>query len=188
MEQNGMLRRAQDILQYIFQDETLLLQALTAAHRIELDGGQFQSFENNKRLAAIGESVMKLILTEDWLVRDLTCGFERSPIDRDAAALHALQIRLLSNHALGVVATQSGIGSCILRSERQDYLEEAPPSTQYIAIRAIIGAVWCNTAYDQATTRAAMEVLGCVISIKIAFVRLTPASIYEDLERRGAQL
>ncbi|KAK5741552.1 hypothetical protein LTS12_024560, partial [Elasticomyces elasticus] len=73
MEQNGMLRRAQDILQYIFQDETLLLQALTAAHRIELDGGQFQSFENNKRLAAIGESVMKLILTEDWLVRDLTC-------------------------------------------------------------------------------------------------------------------
>ncbi len=41
MEQSGMLRRAQDIVQYNFRDETLLMQALTATHRVDLDGGQF---------------------------------------------------------------------------------------------------------------------------------------------------
>jgi len=74
MEQSGLLRRAQDIVQHNFRDETLLVQALTAAHRIDLDGGRFQTFENNRRLATLGESVMKLILTEDWLLRDHTCG------------------------------------------------------------------------------------------------------------------
>ncbi|KAK0246757.1 hypothetical protein LTS09_018103 [Friedmanniomyces endolithicus] len=149
MEHDDALRRAQDIMQHEFRNEALLTQALAAAHRVELEDGHFQSYENNRRLAGLGEIVMKLVLTEDWLLRNHSC-----------AALSDLHVRLLSNHSLSVIATQSGIDSCILRSERLQYLTAVPPNTQCTTVKAIIGAVWRDTNGDQATTRDVIANLG----------------------------
>ena len=71
MMANGTnLQRMQTILGYDFQDVGRLVEALTAAHRIELEDGTYESHENNRRLAALGESIIKLIITEDWFNTD----------------------------------------------------------------------------------------------------------------------
>ncbi|KAK4905944.1 hypothetical protein LTR49_024830 [Elasticomyces elasticus] len=165
MEHDDALRRAQDIMQHELRNEALLTQALTAAHRVELEDGHFQSFENNRRLAAFGEIVMKLVLTEDCLLRNHSGGMDLpwmlcASLDENIAALSNLQIRLLSNHSLIVIATQIGVDSCILRSERQGCLMAVPPDTQCTAVKAITGAVWRDTNGEQAITRDVIANLG----------------------------
>ena len=60
------LHRVSHILDYTFTNEELLEDAIRSAHRIEFENGDFQSFENNRRLATVGQAVIKLILTEVW--------------------------------------------------------------------------------------------------------------------------
>lgn len=50
------------VMSYNFVDKNLLTQALTAADHI--DGGE--STEGNRRLARLGESVIKLVVDDDW--------------------------------------------------------------------------------------------------------------------------
>lgn len=50
------------VLSYNFVDNNLLTHALTAADHI--DGGE--STEGNRRLARLGESVIKLIVDDEW--------------------------------------------------------------------------------------------------------------------------
>lgn len=66
MTNNVDLRRVQTILKYDFHDVELLLQALTAADKMEQVDGTWHSYENNRRLGKIGEAMIKLVLTEDW--------------------------------------------------------------------------------------------------------------------------
>ena len=64
------LQRVEEIIDYKFTRKALLVQALTAAHRVDFRDGTYESFHNNKRLGALGEAAIKLILTEDWLHTD----------------------------------------------------------------------------------------------------------------------
>lgn len=64
------LERAEEIVGYRFTKRNFLVEALTAADRIDLENGEYQRFENNKRSAALGDIVIKLIITEDWLSAD----------------------------------------------------------------------------------------------------------------------
>ena len=66
MVNHANLERVQTILGYRFRNPELLVEALTAAHRIELEDGAFQSYENNRRLAKVGEAAIKLVLTGSW--------------------------------------------------------------------------------------------------------------------------
>lgn len=68
--------RVCEIIGYVFTDENLLIQALTSAHRIVLENGSHQSLENNRGLAAVGQAVIVLQLTEDWMDRPEPLGEE----------------------------------------------------------------------------------------------------------------
>lgn len=59
--------RVCEILGYTFINEGILTEALTSAHRIEIGNGAYQSLENNRRLAAMGQAVITLHLTEGWI-------------------------------------------------------------------------------------------------------------------------
>jgi dsRNA-specific ribonuclease len=64
------LQRVQTVLGYRFHNVGQLEEALTAAHRIEFDNGIYESYENNKRFAALGEATIKLVITENWFNTD----------------------------------------------------------------------------------------------------------------------
>ena len=49
---------------YTFTNKNLLKEALTTPHKNEDQGGGVETREGNKRLAAIGDLVLKLFLTE----------------------------------------------------------------------------------------------------------------------------
>ena len=161
MEADNLLKRAELILDYEFNDREILIQALTAAHSIGNDAGRIR-FENNKRLAALGEVVLKLILVEIWLRRNETLGISvrwnlGMKAEERQGTLQDLQIRNLSNQALATIATQSGIESCISRSDRQQYLTESAPATLHTAVKALVGATWIDSGRDHEKTRRAIE-------------------------------
>ena len=56
--------------------------------------------------------------------------------------LDNLLIQSASNQVLCVIATQSGLESCIIGSDRQRNLTQLPQSTASTAVKAVIGAVW----------------------------------------------
>ncbi|KAK0247359.1 hypothetical protein LTR54_017572 [Friedmanniomyces endolithicus] len=155
--------RAQTILGYSFADRETLIQALTASHSTEVEGRKTH-YENNRRLAVLADTVLKLVLVQDWLFSERTLGrvimdTQSSPADVDPGVLQGHQIRALSNQALSTIATQSGINACIIRSERQQYLPENAPATLYTAIKAVIGATWLDSGYDQAVVGHVIDTL-----------------------------
>jgi hypothetical protein len=66
MANNIDLERAQTVLGYHFNNLEPLVEALTAADKVKLEDGAFQSYENNRRIGKVGEAAIKLILAEDW--------------------------------------------------------------------------------------------------------------------------
>lgn len=60
------VERVQEIIGYTSSSNDNLMLALTAAHRNDLEVGGVESTDGNKRLAAVGDSILRLILVEDW--------------------------------------------------------------------------------------------------------------------------
>lgn len=68
--QNVMVKAAETVIDYIFNDKELLWEALQAA------GSNMANLypEGNKRLAMIGDTVLRLVLLEDLRSKDSKCG------------------------------------------------------------------------------------------------------------------
>jgi len=146
------VQRVQEIIGYTSGSNVNLMLALTAAHRNDLEVGGVESTDGNKRLAAVGDSILKLILVEDWY-----------HTGENSTRLQDICIRSYSNFALCTVATQSGISSCVTLSPRQQG-NEIPPATLYTAIKAIIGACWLDSERDQTVVRRVLHRLGIIQS------------------------
>lgn len=138
--------RACEILGYDFVDESILTEALRSAHRIEFGNGTYQSLENNRRLAAVGQAVINLQLTERWIngLEPLCTTARAYPYQTliVTGKLADAQVQSASNLALSTITMQSGINSCIIESDRQRDLTVLPQSTLATALKAVIGAVW----------------------------------------------
>jgi hypothetical protein len=88
MDVDDALGRSETILDYDFRSRDTLLRALTAANCTGVGDGRTH-FENNKRLAALGEVVLKLILIEDWLASNQNMG--TSPLEVMSSGLNEVQ-------------------------------------------------------------------------------------------------
>lgn len=63
----------EDVVGYDFKDRNLLSEAITAAGSI-VGAGSRHFPDGNKRLAVLGDGVLRLVLAEDWYEGDGTRG------------------------------------------------------------------------------------------------------------------
>ena len=60
------VRRIELTISYTFRDKAKLVEALTTPHKNELGEGGVATREGNRRLATLGEVVMRLFITQEW--------------------------------------------------------------------------------------------------------------------------
>ena len=78
-----------------------------------------------------------------------------------AAALQDIFINSVSHVQLYNLATQAGIGTCLLRSPREKDLTIGSV-TLVMAIKAVVGACWLDNGNDLEALRGPLHALGYV--------------------------
>ncbi|KAI9818400.1 MAG: hypothetical protein M1827_000458 [Pycnora praestabilis] len=127
-----LLQEAQRIIQYQFNDPLLLWEALQAAGSGVYRIGNRHLFDGNKRLAILGDTVLKLVLVEHWYN-----GVE----DRGRASQVVSDVG--SNVNLDRVGRANGIDACINKNPAQGRM--VSPGTMTATIEAILGAVYLDS-------------------------------------------
>ncbi|KAL8712971.1 MAG: hypothetical protein Q9220_002831 [cf. Caloplaca sp. 1 TL-2023] len=136
----------QDIIEYTFNDPYILLEALQAAGAPARHFGGRRIVDGNKRLAILGDTVLQLVLAEDWYDN----GQSRAVFD-DARQ------RLLSNWNLNQIGVQTGLNAFVNRAAGAPTVS---PATMAATVEAIVGAVYLDG--DKSAVRAVVQVLGLV--------------------------
>ncbi len=165
------VERVESILGYNFRNKSLLTTALTAPHRNGLEIGGAETTDGNRRLATLGDGVLRLIIAKDWYLAGLAQGglfisSLRTRGDTDCVVtLTDMLINSASNVRLCNLATQAGIGSCLYRSPRLENITIAP-NTLILAMKAIVGACWLDCGEDMDYIRVPLRALGSVRSFQ----------------------
>ena len=132
----SVIKTLQKNLHYIFQDESLLTQALT--HRSK------QKTKNNERLEFLGDSVLSLVISGEL--------FLRHPKSSEGD-LSRLRAAVVKGETIAKIASELGIGDCL-----QLGVGELKSGGQYResilsgAFEAMIGAIYCDADFE--TVRA----------------------------------
>ena len=58
--------RIESTISYTFENRALIVEALTTPHKNELEEGGVETRQGNRRLAPLGEVVMRLFITQEW--------------------------------------------------------------------------------------------------------------------------
>ena len=66
VDMSGMVRGVQSIIGYGFNDRLILWEALQAAGSGVSSAGTRRFPDGNKRLAIVGDTVLKLVLVSEW--------------------------------------------------------------------------------------------------------------------------
>ena len=160
------VRRIESTISYTFRNKAVLVEALTTPHKNELEEGGVATREGNRRLATLGEAVMRLFIIQQWYGgvgnNCKLCCKSSGKRAHYAAALQDILINYVSNVRLCNLATQAGIGNCLLRSPREGDVTIAP-ATLIMAIKAIIGASWLDNGNILEALRGPLLALGYVL-------------------------
>ncbi|CAG8951513.1 hypothetical protein HYFRA_00007429 [Hymenoscyphus fraxineus] len=135
------LSSVQRLIGYNFTNQDLLWLGLQAA------GSGIGGTDGNKRLAMIGDSVMRAVLITDLFHR----GLERGRIS-DVVA------RIVSNDNLAENCISTGISAYINKNPSQR--GETPPKTRAATMEAILGAIYLDCDEGLSSVRATMSILG----------------------------
>lgn len=136
MELN-MIHRVEDVIGYKFKDNDIVWEALQAAGSVVRQSGNRSFREGNKRLAIVGDAVLKLALVEDWY-------------DGEEA-------REMANHILSTVASNANLNK-VGRLHGLDELVNTNPSqrhsvspvTMTATVEAVLGAIYLDGGLDAA--------------------------------------
>ncbi|KAL9630636.1 MAG: hypothetical protein Q9164_006320 [Protoblastenia rupestris] len=144
---NASISGVERIIEYTFSDGLILWEALHAPGANTYDIGNRNLSNGNKRLALLGDTVLKTVLIEGWYTTTAPRAARGSQIVADVGG----------NANLAGVGRQHGIEHFIVTHPGQF----GPVAAGTIAdtVEAILGAVWLDST-NLATVRAVMQTLG----------------------------
>ncbi|MCJ1279640.1 hypothetical protein MMC21_007464 [Puttea exsequens] len=168
MTTSGMTQRIhalENIIGHRFNDPTILWEALQAAGSGLQSVGTRHFADGNKRLALLGDAVLKLALIDDWYGgvgsrrRNAAASFCFQDVDTHVEQADAILQSIPVNANLDKVARHRGLDAFVCRNSSQ--VSSVPTAVMTVTMEAIIGAVWLDT-YDLSTLRGVINTLGLV--------------------------
>ncbi|KAI0486022.1 ribonuclease III domain-containing protein [Xylaria cf. heliscus] len=149
----GKLATAQKIIDYEFQNEDLLWEALQApgSDVPTLNGRRLA--EGNKGLSLVGDGVISLVIRLDSYMKNQYIG----------EANESLQ-RLVNNHRFATKCDKTGLAACINRNQSQRGF--ISPRTLADTVEAVIGAVYLDGGIDKA--KSVMQTLQVIELLNMA--------------------
>ncbi|KAL8910887.1 MAG: hypothetical protein Q9171_003842 [Xanthocarpia ochracea] len=150
-QMNNAVDGVEHIIGYVFKDRFLLWEALQAAGSSVLQAGNRTIPNGNKRLALLGDTILQLVLVEQWYAggqaRDTSDG---SPVvfDRDRQ-------RVGSNNNLNTLGIQAGLDFFVNLAGGTTVVS---PVTMSATVEAILGAVYLDGGLQAVTP--VMQALG----------------------------
>ncbi|KFY05166.1 hypothetical protein O988_00217 [Pseudogymnoascus sp. VKM F-3808] len=141
--QNAMVSAAEDVIDYSFIDKDLPWEAIQAAG----SNMAFRYPEGNKRLAMIGDAVVKLVVLEDLRVTDSPRGDMQNSVSY-----------IGSNANLDRVGRLNNLDAIVNRNPSQPGAVAA--NTLTATFEALIGAVYLDSGGTTTLARLVMERLG----------------------------
>ena len=168
MATNQMLyktRGVEDIIGYSFNDPLILWEALQAAGSGIRSAGDRHFADGNKRLAMLGDAILKLVLVEDWYgsldVRGISPFLSTTVAPAsDTGPERASDIvgRVGSNANLNRLGRLHSLDEFICRNPSQaGYISQ---NTMASTVEAILGAVYLDRGIDHVSQ--VMQTLGLV--------------------------
>lgn len=157
------VREVQNIIGYTFEDHFILWEALQAPGSITRLFGRRNMPDGNKRLAILGDTIMKLVLIEEWYEGAEDRGKNQIPIHRPYSVLteragRASQIvsDVGSNVNLDRVGRLHRLDQHINRNAAQGQL--ISPVTMTATVEAILAAVYIDGGLS--AVKQVMQTLG----------------------------
>ncbi|PQE16012.1 hypothetical protein CJF32_00004919 [Rutstroemia sp. NJR-2017a WRK4] len=141
MAQQAAIPAVQAILGYTFDDPELLWSALHAA------GSPFGGIDGNKKMAMLGDTVLRLVLLVDLI-----------PTTASRGAINAVIDSIVSNRNLTDICTNTGIAHYI--NGNLSHFGEQSPRTKTATIEAILAAVYLDSGRNIENVRTTMASLG----------------------------
>ncbi|KAI9739551.1 MAG: hypothetical protein M1834_006267 [Cirrosporium novae-zelandiae] len=148
MDQNSIISSVEVIIGYRFMDRSILWEALHAPGSLFPVIGNHCLAEGNKRLAIVGDAILRSALIETWYIN----GGAKVEADRK------LQ-QIASNINLNLVGRNKGLDSFVQGNPSQGRV--VAPRTMADTIEAVLGAVYLDGGMIHA--KEAMTVLGLII-------------------------
>ncbi|KFY46875.1 hypothetical protein V494_00285 [Pseudogymnoascus sp. VKM F-4513 (FW-928)] len=142
-QRETLIAAAEILTGYIFNDDESLWEALQAPG----SNAAFLYPEGNKRLAMIGDVVLKLIILDDLRTRNMARG-----------AMDRVVQRIVNNINLERVGRQIHVDQLVNRNPSQQ--GDVPPRTVADTVEAILGAVYLDSGKDIESVRLVMARLG----------------------------
>ncbi|KFY16796.1 hypothetical protein V492_01089 [Pseudogymnoascus sp. VKM F-4246] len=142
-QRDTLIAAAEILTGYIFNDDESLWEALQARG----SNAVFLYSEGNKRLAMIGDVVLKLIILDDLRTRNMARG-----------AMDRVVQRIVNNINLARVGRQIHVDQLVNRNPSQQ--GDVPPRTIADTVEAILGAVYLDSGKDIESVRLVMARLG----------------------------
>jgi len=157
MTKHISVEEAEEILDYRFENPSFLFEALSAP-------GTGPSRDGNRRLAQLGDSVIKTVLLDGWYFTGDDRGKHHFPpqegsSDGMVASAQDLLSRVGENKFLAQIACTSGLDTFIVVNNSQ-HGHQAFPILLKATIGAIIGATWIDSKRDVPTIQALVKRLG----------------------------
>ena len=143
----------QDILHYHFSDDTLLREALEVAGACDQPGAITGNNEGNKRLALLGDAVIRLLILDGWYLK-------KTPIREYLTRKSASRMTYSVASGVGEDAVQSSASNmalCQLAQKHglEEYVTKNPCQkgdvsdyTLATTVEALLGAVWIDSRKD----------------------------------------
>jgi ribonuclease III len=136
------LAQLQKLLNVTFNDDTLLLTAIT--HRSYLNEHREATWDHNERLEFLGDAVLELVVT-DFL-------FATYP-EKPEGELTAIRAALVNTVSLSAASEKLGVNDFLLMSKGE--AKDVGRARQYIlanVFEACIGAIYLDQGYECAKT------------------------------------
>ncbi|KAL8928891.1 MAG: hypothetical protein Q9172_000728 [Xanthocarpia lactea] len=143
-QMNNAVDGVEPIIGYVFKDRYLLWEALQAAGSSVLRAGNRSIPNGNKRLALLGDTILQLVLVEQWYAG----GQARVVFDRDRQ-------RVGSNNNLNTLGIQAGLDFFVNLAGGTTVVS---PVTMSATVEAILGAVYLDGGLPAVTP--VMQALG----------------------------
>jgi len=137
-DQGSKLDRCQDIVRYRFQDESLLLSALTHA------SGASHRLASNERLEFLGDAVLGLTVCQ-WLYEDYP--------EYNEGDLTKIKSAVVSRRACGKAACALGLDRCLIVGRGVTRNRSFPRSLVSDVFESVVAALYLDGGSDVVTAR-----------------------------------
>lgn len=159
------LEAVQDIIGYQFTERLILWEAMQAAGSMVRSAGGREFVDGNKRLAVIGDTVLQLVLAEEWYRGGTSRGIlhgaytsARSVLMQAAEQFSQTLSQVASNANLDRIGRQRGLQRFVNGNPSQRQV--VSPITMAATMEAILGAVYLDSNLGE--VEEVMQTLGLV--------------------------